>query len=188
MTMQMGRLALGALAVAGAMLGATGADAAQRFDYNFTASLTNGDRVTGSGQFFTGAEYADAGETVLEITRATGTATYGTGGRVVNVTAVDGPYSISPSTLRLAGGAYRIGFLDISFDGPPNFFVLEDGGAGFTNDGVGVAADFGITPALAAGGVPEPAAWATMIGGFGLAGASLRRQGRRGRRVRVAFA
>jgi len=185
MTMRVGRLALGALALAGAMLGATGASAARRFDYSFTASLTNGDRVAGNGQFVTGREYMEAADTVLEITRATGTATYdiGADARVTNVTAVDGPYSISPSALRSAGGVYRIGFLDISFDGPPNFLVLEDGGIGFTNDGVGVVADFVIAPLAAAGGVPEPAGWTMMIGGFGLAGAAMRR-----RRAELAFA
>jgi hypothetical protein len=35
-----------------------------------------------------------------------------------------------------------------------------------------------VTSIRPAGGVPEPAAWALMIGGFGLAGAALRRQRR----------
>jgi len=41
----------------------------------------------------------------------------------------------------------------------------------------------GLQGSITAAGVPEPASWALMIGGFGLAGGSLRR-----RKVRVAFA
>ncbi|MET0307171.1 MAG: PEPxxWA-CTERM sorting domain-containing protein [Sphingomonas sp.] len=50
--------------------------------------------------------------------------------------------------------------------------------------GLGVtAADFAVDRVYAVAAVPEPAAWGMMIGGFGLAGAAMRR-----RRVRVAYA
>jgi hypothetical protein len=46
------------------------------------------------------------------------------------------------------------------------------------NDVNGNESDFSFEPTLVAtaGGVPEPASWALMLGGFGLAGAALRRR------------
>jgi len=54
----------------------------------------------------------------------------------------------------------------ISFDLPDGVFLTSAGGATFG------------TPPATGGGVPEPAAWALMIMGFGLAGATLRARAR----------
>jgi hypothetical protein len=48
-------------------------------------------------------------------------------------------------------------------------FVVNNGGS-YYNDSTGLSATF------STGGVPEPTTWALMIGGFGLAGAALRRR------------
>ena len=56
-------------------------------------------------------------------------------------------------------------------------FSFASSGEGFSNAGW-LGANFEL-----AGGVPEPASWATMVGGFGLMGAALRR-----RRTAIRFA
>ena len=58
-------------------------------------------------------------------------------------------------------------------------FAPGGGAVGFGINRLGVADNFSFDGA-AAPGVPEPAAWALMISGFGLAGAAARRRGRRG--------
>ena len=55
----------------------------------------------------------------------------------------------------------------ISFDLPDGVFLTSAGGA-----------TFGTPPVTGGGGVPEPASWALMIMGFGLAGATLRARAR----------
>jgi len=54
----------------------------------------------------------------------------------------------------------------------PNF---QGHAAGIYSIG-GSSLGFGVTQGFTTGGVPEPAAWTLMIGGFGLAGAALRRR------------
>lgn len=55
---------------------------------------------------------------------------------------------------------------------------LNGGVANLTRQGYGVVYSYALdfTGGSAVGGVPEPGAWALMIGGFGLAGAALRRR------------
>ena len=55
---------------------------------------------------------------------------------------------------------------------PDALFVNMQG----INAATGDTFTFTLTPGNANGGVPEPASWALMIGGFGLAGAALRRR------------
>ena len=54
-----------------------------------------------------------------------------------------------------------------------SFMAVTDNGSGWAT---GLISDDGHQSFLLGGGVPEPATWALMIGGFGLAGASLRRR------------
>lgn len=51
----------------------------------------------------------------------------------------------------------------------------------------GARIEFGASDVQAVGVVPEPAAWALMLGGFGIAGAAMRRRHRRSQ-VRVTYA
>lgn len=67
-----------------------------------------------------------------------------------------GTISFSDPSLNLAAGD--------RFD-----FAVNNGGS-YYNDSTGLSASFSTA------GVPEPATWALMIGGFGLAGAALRRR------------
>lgn len=120
-----------------------------------------------------------------------------------SVTSVDGPtwQGADDMNLSLAAGSYWIGFdssADSGFTGylwgkapnpdPIDKFIVRQGNPGpWTNTG---GADFGIRIGGTGGepisggtgltggvgsGVPEPALWALMIGGFGLVGVSLRR-------------
>jgi len=61
-------------------------------------------------------------------------------------------------------------------------WTIADSNPALTEDGLAVD-DLTITASTAIAAVPEPATWAMMIGGFGLAGAALRR-----RATRIAFA
>lgn len=69
--------------------------------------------------------------------------------------------------------AFALGTIDashtatIDFDLPDGVFLNASSGASFGN-----------VPTAPGGGVPEPEAWTLMIGGFGLAGAALRRRPR----------
>lgn len=65
--------------------------------------------------------------------------------------------------------------------GDPDQGFLDDFGYGLTSNGSSSIADTWLVRGAA---VPEPAAWALMIGGFGLAGAALRRRNQTG----VAYA
>lgn len=87
--------------------------------------------------------------------------------------------------LDLAPGTYTVAVSQF-----PNFAVGPNLSDGFENDAV----DFdGRTQAfafdvlnvdIASGGVPEPSSWALLIGGFGMAGGSLRRR----QQARVTYA
>lgn len=90
--------------------------------------------------------------------------------------------------LDLAPGQYTVAVTQY-----PNFAVGPNLSDGFENDATGFGGrtpDFafdviGVDLATGPGGaVPEPASWAMMIGGFGLAGGALRRR----REVRVTYA
>jgi hypothetical protein len=76
-----------------------------------------------------------------------------------------------------ANGAAGDFNLFASTDGAPNgtwFFMLTAGNGGDTM----------LVTSMTPGGVPEPASWALMIGGFGAIGAAMRH----GRKAKVSFA
>jgi hypothetical protein len=80
-----------------------------------------------------------------------------------------------PAVLNFANGdILTITLSNERFNSDTHSHDLNDG----SNHGAEVEATFTLTRAAAAavGGVPEPASWALMIGGFGMAGASLRRR------------
>jgi hypothetical protein len=86
-------------------------------------------------------------------------------------------YSDDFPTIGLSGFSYNL------LAGTSYFAIVT----GFENDDVGAwtltIAGPGTAFTPGTGGVPEPAAWGMLIGGFGLAGAAVRR-----RRVKLAFA
>jgi len=69
-------------------------------------------------------------------------------------------------------------FTDCSFESVDKSFVGLGRSVEFVNFDFGLTGfdDIGLTLADAHSAAPEPAAWALMIGGFGLAGAALRRR------------
>jgi hypothetical protein len=73
-------------------------------------------------------------------------------------------------------GAGLTGLLQVTVNGGDfnqgAFFGLDGG----PRDGLNVAATFDWRNDATGAGVPEPASWALMIGGFGMAGATLRRR------------
>ena len=73
------------------------------------------------------------------------------------------------------------GLLDITARGITANLRPENTGGTFT-----LSSTFLLRPAAAAPGVPEPASWAMMIGGFALAGAALRRRRAPGRATAAA--
>lgn len=79
--------------------------------------------------------------------------------------------------LQLAAGHYEFSYFSPNnlvlplFEKTGNYYVAADGGGYFG----GYSSGFRLTD-TAAPGVPEPATWALMIGGFGLAGAAVRRR------------
>lgn len=81
-------------------------------------------------------------------------------------TAFAGSAAVAPTT---PGGTILFSG-DLLFAAGDRFdFVVNNGGS-YYNDSTGLSARFSTA------GVPEPATWALMIGGFGLAGAALRRR------------
>jgi hypothetical protein len=76
----------------------------------------------------------------------------------------------SPSSSSYLG--YYVGLANAWGASHPNFHGHANGIYSIGGSGQG----FGTGQGFATGGVPEPASWALMIGGFGLAGAMLRRR------------
>jgi len=122
-----------------------------------TSALTFGAVVPGTG--FGGAYDArDYAGSVTPITLGAGTWYFSLGGAV----ATDGGF----------------GYWDIN-NGPSSAYI-----GGFNLAGIyGPTSSEAFTLTSANGGVPEPASWALMLGGFGLVGGAMRR-----RRTSVAFA
>lgn len=75
--------------------------------------------------------------------------------------------AIAPGT---AGGGVGFHRPALSFTAGDRFDFTVNKGSSYYNDSTGLSAT------LSTAGVPEPATWALMIGGFGLAGAALRRR------------
>ncbi|UAK23702.1 PEPxxWA-CTERM sorting domain-containing protein [Sphingomonas nostoxanthinifaciens] len=93
-----------------------------------------------------------------------------------------GTYSVTTNTglsqtLTLDGNVDQI--FSLAGEGITSLSVLA-----VETTGVGPAYDFAIDNVTAAGAVPEPAAWALMLGGFGLVGTAMRRR----QRTTVRFA
>ena len=158
---------LGAAAIAA--LGAVAAPAAT-FNFSFTAPVmqwgTPGDTYLGSGQLFAD----DLGAGLFDVTGASGSSTIQ--GWEQYVYNIDG----GAGQLTLGAGGYTADGLMLFGDGFYGF-SLNPGGSSYAIQLGEVGAPEGtltITPAIAA--VPEPTTWAMMIGGFGLAGATLRRR------------
>ena len=120
-----------------------------------------------------------------------------TGARVQGFGGLSGPVSIGPGTVlappsQTTGDAFA---LNINVGSPIVFFARDyvsgralRGQAVFNNAtfaSLGLATGTYLftaasdTVTLVIGGVPEPTSWAMMIGGFGLAGAALRRRAAR---------
>jgi len=158
------------------------AASAATFVYAFAFDATDGSgpssgeryRVSGTLQTRVLNDYGIAQD--LTVTGATGTLTSNFGPTRDIVGATGDLFYFSAFDF-LAGG--NIAFL---VEGAGLYAVDFDlfGGTGSFGGMDGGLTEFSVE---SAGGIPEPASWAMMIGGFGLAGAALRR-----RRVRVAFA
>jgi len=105
-----------------------------------------------------------------------GSYTFTGGFRNVDAAAGNGVTYSTPdgSGVYPAGGSAAFGFTRTLAAGEFADFSIGNNGS-YAYDTTGLS--------LSVAGVPEPAAWATMIGGFGLVGGVARR-----RRVRVAFA
>lgn len=92
----------------------------------------------------------------------------------------DGSQSAFEFTTNLSSSSFPNGLwrVDVSIPAPGGS-TLPAGGGGGVNFDVGEAYSYTLAQGpglLTAGGVPEPATWALMIAGFGLAGAGLRRR------------
>jgi hypothetical protein len=88
-----------------------------------------------------------------------------------NVTFTSTGFNLTFST----GGGYTLNFktgLDWTAAFPGTPFAV--GGVSGMVNGAGVVSDKGQVSVLSVGSVPEPATWALMLGGFGLAGLTLR--------------
>jgi hypothetical protein len=82
------------------------------------------------------------------------------------------PFSVFDITLTLSDGSTLTQSVD--GNGGAQFFGYTGGGV--TSLTISSAADFGFGEFSEGSVVPEPATWALMIGGFGLAGVALRRR------------
>jgi hypothetical protein len=178
-----GKIALGIAAILAA---AAPASAARTFTFNYSGSITSG---IGSGT-----------AVVTNGTFTTTDAATNVGGRdALTVTGVTGARNgvsiagLAPDFPVQFGGADNYLFLSgLPFSDFGVSFSLADGSfANFFNDGgeVGEYAATNLTGdqnrtnglgvftfSEVTGGVPEPATWALMIGGFGLVGAATRRR------------
>jgi hypothetical protein len=173
-----GKCGLAAMMVLASTVAAVPAQASETFDFTFAALLGNGDTALGKGTLTT--DDADAlGQ--YHFTGATGSYyfdgypqwTYDLGG----VDGFDGNGPTDGYLFQLGSGAFTttgIAFTDGFF--PVIGFAQQPGGRynGFFSE-VGVdSASLSFARATAA--VPEPASWALMLLGFGLAGAAMRRR------------
>jgi PEP-CTERM motif len=87
---------------------------------------------------------------------------------------------------------FYFGSLLLVTDGPQLYSGSEDSPTFLTgtyalSEYLGTGS-YTLTISSVSGAVPEPASWAMMIGGFGLAGAALRRRGYKKGKVSVAYA
>lgn len=116
----------------------------------WTFTLTSGAHLTVTDYFITGDVYVLSGD-------VTGTSTFYAGANDVRATGFYGPgwldANYSKFSTYLAAGTYS--------------FSITGQGEGGIPAGLGVRLD---------SGVPEPAAWAMMLAGFGLVGAGMRRR------------
>lgn len=90
---------------------------------------------------------------------------FGTGAANVSVTTNLGSYSFAP-TVGTATNLAALTFLGLKASGGEYFTSVSYSGGNAT----------GATDVQLGGAVPEPASWALMISGFGMAGAMLRRR------------
>ena len=89
----------------------------------------------------------------------------------------------SETPIRFTNGDNFIGLRAIAANGDTFYGYAFTTNNVLNTIGFETVANTAITASVAAGAVPEPATWAMMIGGFGLAGAAMRR-----RAAKVSFA
>ncbi|MFS0737336.1 PEPxxWA-CTERM sorting domain-containing protein [Sphingomonas sp. 1P06PA] len=166
------------------------AHAARYFDFSFVGTPIVGDGTLGSGQLETDDGVLEDGVTIYTLTGITGEAGYDyaeTLSPILGLFEFGGPLFIVED----ADGGLRTDRLSFFVDGPLSGYTIfrplslgESALAGSTISGLigsngETFADVTLTLAPATiSAVPEPAAWALMIGGFGLAGIGLRRRPR----------
>ena len=167
------------LAIAAAMLAGLPAAANAAVTYVFTADSSSvlDERTYTGGFTLTTNDYITANNTfaVADLTSCTVTLSDGVAGACGDQNVYVGPSNdiVGFAFTSADGGLYAINYF---FDAG----TFAANGAYATNDVIrdhrGTLTVSGFAEP-ATGGVPEPATWALMIAGFGLAGASLRRRG-----------
>ena len=157
------------------------AAAQSQFDFSFVVSRGPSETMSGTGRFTADAGTPGlGGTTIYTLTGATGTIvpSFLSDPETYTITDIVDFFGLADNVLTVTNGAVSFSQIGLFFEGGPAVLLFDrPAAAAYGFESRYDLDSFAIAQVQAApGAVPEPATWAMLMLGFGVAGAALRRR------------